>query len=207
MISRPEMSIIAGPPGAGKSTVFSLRAFAGSVFNADDRAAELNGSSYRSIPRELRLQVNREFEAFVRDSVANRQSFALETTLRSRVTFDQALLAKAAGFQVFMVYVALDSFESHLERVTRRANAGGHSASEMTLRHIYLNSMANLRLAMRPVESGIDVLRVFDNSSYNRPARPVLESIQGTVSNIAPDFPHWLQTALGWSDAELASHR
>lgn len=43
------MFIIAGPPGAGKSSLFSLSDFADHVFNADDRAAELNSGSYESI--------------------------------------------------------------------------------------------------------------------------------------------------------------
>ena len=35
------MFIVAGPPGGGKSSLFSLSDFADHVFNADDRAAEL----------------------------------------------------------------------------------------------------------------------------------------------------------------------
>jgi len=101
--------------------VFSPGRFADRIFNADDRAAELNGGSYSAIPIELRRQVNVEFEAFVRDSIAQRRSFALETTLRSRITFEQARAARLSGFQVIMTYVALDSFASHLERVTQRA--------------------------------------------------------------------------------------
>jgi len=56
------MFIVAGPPGAGKSSLFSLSKFAERVFNADDRAAQLNGGSYESIPLSVRTIVNREFE-------------------------------------------------------------------------------------------------------------------------------------------------
>jgi predicted ABC-type ATPase len=44
------MFIVAGPPGAGKSSLSSLSDFADHVFNADDRAAELNAGSHESIP-------------------------------------------------------------------------------------------------------------------------------------------------------------
>ena len=71
------MFIVAGPPGAGKSRNFPLDALAGRVFNADDRAADLNRGSYRSIPLSVRAQVNREFEAFVRGNIAAQVSFAL----------------------------------------------------------------------------------------------------------------------------------
>jgi len=41
----PKMIVIAGPPGSGKSTAFSVSSFGVAFFNADDRAAELNGGS------------------------------------------------------------------------------------------------------------------------------------------------------------------
>lgn len=56
-MTRPRMVIIAGPPGAGKSSIFALSDFAENVFNADDRAAELNGGSYQSIPLSVRAAV------------------------------------------------------------------------------------------------------------------------------------------------------
>lgn len=130
---QPLMAIVAGPPGAGKSSIFSLSDFAGNVFNADDRAAELNGGSYQSIPLSVRTVVNREFEQFVHSNIAAGTSFALETTLRSTIVFDQAKLAKEKGFRVFMRYVALDTVEQHIERVKRRAAHGGHSDDQHSL--------------------------------------------------------------------------
>jgi predicted ABC-type ATPase len=130
------MFIVAGPPGGGKSSVFPLRRLAHRAFSADDRAAELKRGSYRSIPLHIRREVNQEFERFVRDNTIRGQSFALEITLRSRVTFEQARHAKSVGFKVLMVYVALDSFDLHFDRVRRRALLGGHAASASTLRRI-----------------------------------------------------------------------
>ena len=138
------MVIIAGPPGAGKSSIFSLSAFAENVFDADDRAAELNAGWYQSIPLSVRGRVNREFERFVQSNIAAGTSFALETTLRSTITFEQAKLAKEKGFRVFMRYVALDTVEQHIERVKRRAARGGHSASETTLRRIHASSLLRI---------------------------------------------------------------
>src|SRR6266853_1228040 len=81
------MFIVAGPPGGGKSSFFALSDFADHVFNADDRAAELNSGSYENIPTAVRTAVNREFEDFVHGNIRTGTSFALETTLRSTITF------------------------------------------------------------------------------------------------------------------------
>jgi predicted ABC-type ATPase len=120
----PKMIVIAGPPGGGKSTAFPVNGFGVAFFNADDRAAALNGGSYVGISAEIRRQVNREYERFVIDCIQRRQSFAIETTLRSDVTFEQGRLAKATGFEVEMRYLALATFALHLERVKARADAG-----------------------------------------------------------------------------------
>src|SRR5437763_269066 len=126
----PRMIVVAGPPGSGKSSIFPLAQFGTKYFNADDRAAELNGGSYIGISKQIRATVNREFETFVSECISKHESFAIETTLRSAITFDQARNAKGEGFVIEMRYLALEDFAMHAERVKQRADAGGHSASE-----------------------------------------------------------------------------
>jgi predicted ABC-type ATPase len=84
-MTQPRMFIIAGPPGAGKSSIFSLSDFAENIFNADDRAAELNGGSYQSLPLSVRKIANRDFEAFVQANISAGTSFALETHCAARL--------------------------------------------------------------------------------------------------------------------------
>jgi len=201
------MFIVAGPPGGGKSSFFALSGFAGLAFNADDRAAELNGGSYENIPTLVRAAVSREFEEFVHGNIRAGNSFALETTLRSTITFAQARLARENGFRVSMFYVALDTAERHIERVMRRAARGGHSASESTLRRIHAISLGNLPTALIPEESGIEIVQFYDNSrSESRPVL-VLEVRSGIVVRISDDVPGWLARALGWTARDVERHR
>jgi predicted ABC-type ATPase len=190
---RPKMIVIAGPPGSGKSTLYPVASFGVAHFNADDRAAELNGGSYVGISRQLRERVSSEFRAFVLDCIAKRLSFAIETTLRSQVTFEQARLAKSAGFTVEMRYLALRSFSLHLERVKARADAGGHSASEAVLKLAYEASLNNLARAVHEV----DTLWVYDNTAIDATHPVVLEAHGGEIHFLAADVPAWLVRALG----------
>src|SRR5580658_36834 len=160
----PTMIVVAGPPGSGKSTLYPVSSFGVSYFNADDRAAELNGGSYVSISDEIRRTVESEFEAFVLGSIDKRTSFAIETTLRN---------------------LGLRDFASHLERVKARADAGGHSASETTLRRIYEASLRNLRRAVLEM----DTLWVYDNSSIDASHPLVLEARTGEICFLADDAP------------------
>jgi len=191
----PRMIVVAGPPGSGKSSLYPLSSFGCAYFNADDRAAELNGGYYIAIPAGVRQIVNREFEAFVLGSIERRVTFAIETTLRTDITFEQACLAKEAGLQVEMRYLALRDFETHLERVKARADAGGHSASETTLRRIYDASLRNLRRAIQE----LDLVWVYDNTELDASHPLVLETRGGEIQYLADDPPSWLNEALDLS--------
>ncbi|MEX2300015.1 MAG: zeta toxin family protein [Bryobacterales bacterium] len=184
----PKMIVVAGPPGGGKSTLFPVVSFGVACFNADDRAAELNGASYAGIPTYIRSAAKREFEVFVLECIERRASFPIETTLRSGVTFDQAERAKMAGFTTEMRYLALRDFSMHAERVKSRADAGGHSASEAALREIYLRSLAHLPKAI----DSMDDLWAYDNSAAGGPPRLVLQSEKGVIRFLANDWPGWL---------------
>jgi len=96
---RPRMVIIAGPPGSGKSVAFPVSSFGIDYFNAGDRAAQLNNTSYQGIPLEIRAAVNDEFERSVQEHIRQRKTFAIETTLRSDITFRQAQQAPCRGIR------------------------------------------------------------------------------------------------------------
>lgn len=83
----PQMFVVAGPAGSGKTTSFPLRLFGVDFFSVDDRCAELNHGSYVGILPALRALVAADCRAFIEQHILDRRSFAVETTLRiERIT-------------------------------------------------------------------------------------------------------------------------
>ena len=189
----PEMLVVAGPPGGGKSSTFPVKKRNYDYFDADARAAELNGGSFLAIPASVRTVVNREFEAFIDRHIASRTNFTFETTLRSAITFEQAHRAREAGFELNMIYVALATIEMHLQRVRARVDACGHGATESRLRQIHASSLLNLRRAL--VE--FDRVDVYDNSGLVPSLVLVFE--RGEATFTSSQLPDWVRQALSHS--------
>ena len=122
------MIIIAAPPGGGKSTAFPVSESGVDWFDADRRCAALNGDSFFAIPESVRQRSALELGEFIETHIADHQSFAFETTLRTGITFEQATRARAAGFYVSMTFVGLGDPELHINRVSIRVDGGGHPA-------------------------------------------------------------------------------
>lgn len=189
---RPKMMVVAGPPGSGKSALFPVDSFDIDSFNADDQSAALNNGSYLGISLHIRAGVNRDFERFVENHIRLGLSFAIETTLRSDITFRQMDKARAHGFELQMLYVALSDFNLNLKRVADRARAGGHSAPAEQLRGIHQASLGNLPRAIRET----DQIDVYDNTAPGGRRQTVLAARNGKVIFQCSPCPAWLMSAL-----------
>jgi predicted ABC-type ATPase len=206
-LPRPRTIVVAGPPGSGKSSRFPLSLYQVEWFNADDRAAELNRGSFHKIPAEIRAKVNGEFERWISDRIRARKSFAIETTLRSPITFEQARVAREGGFWTVMEYVMAGTVEESVQRIMERSYRGGHSASERLVREIYEKSTRNLLTALDFVESGIEILRIYDNSELHGHVRRVLAFRRGRPRSIATEVPTWLESLFRGTKFEIAALR
>ena len=154
------MIVVAGPTGSGKSTAFPVGQSGVDAFNIDDRAAALNDGSYRNIPPEIRARAHKECEDFIANHIRDGKSFAVETTLRTDITFRQAAAARDNGFSLQMRYVAIEDAETNVERIANRAERGGHAASPTRIREIGEASLKNFPRAIRE----FDRVRAYDNS-------------------------------------------
>jgi predicted ABC-type ATPase len=189
-MARPRMLVVAGPPGSGKTTFFPVTALGDDSFNIDDRCAQILGS-YRAISRDVRRAVAQECERFVRDHIERGVTFAVETTLRTGDSIQQAELARARGFSTFLRFIATDSIAENISRVLRRAQSGGHGASERDIRAIHEASIANLRKALDAFER----VRVYDSTVPWTTPRLVATARHGRLTRYDPG-PVWLERAL-----------
>lgn len=190
MMARPRMLVVAGPPGSGKTTYFPVTEFGVASFNIDDRCAQILGS-YRAISREIRGAVAKECERFVHEHIMHGQSFAVETTLRTTATIDQAELARKQGFATELLFIATDSIAENVTRVLQRAQGGGHGASERDIRAIYKASITNLRKALDVFER----VRIYDSTTPWTAPRRVAAARDGKLTGHGVS-PAWLDRAL-----------
>jgi predicted ABC-type ATPase len=191
------MYVVAGPSGSGKTSAFPGSRFGCDYFNADDYAAQLNGGSYVGIPMSIRREVWPVCEKFIEDHIAAGKDFATETTLRSTIGFDQMKQAHEAGFDVEFTYVCVDNISRSIDRVATRADMGGHSGSEDTVRDIRSRSLGNFPRVLDELGRTIDLLDIYDNSAFEMKPKLIASFVGRDITSLASDLPAWMDEALG----------
>ena len=163
---RPVIHVLAGVNGAGKSSVggYLLARDGLTWFNPDTFAREL--AARRGLgPEAANSRAWHEGMRRLDDAIANRASYAFETTLGGKIVAERILRA-TESHDVQILFCGLASPELHIARVIARVQAGGHPIPESKIRERYPKAQSNL-IALMP---HISYLKVYDNS---------VEAVQG----------------------------
>ncbi len=165
-VAQPTLVVIAGPNGSGKTTLTNrLRSLGldfGEYINADEIALTLSAGEQRDA-RAQQIANHRRDVCF-----RERRSFAFETVMSHPSKIDEMRAAKAAGYQLVFIGVALQEPELSVQRVALRVSEGGHDVPEDRIIARYHRT-----LALMPEAIGLaDRALLFDNSDSD--AGPML---------------------------------
>ncbi len=189
MSEKPWLWLLAGPNGAGKSTYApNLSAAIEQIIGPDAIAGQLLPTA----PEKAALQAGREAIRHIRQSLNERRSFAIETTLSGRLHLRVVHRAKSEGWNVGLVYIGLANPRKAIERVRQRRLRGGHDVPATDVRRRYERSLRNLPSFFRLA----DAVLVLDNSSTKHPMKMVLEARQEKVTFRSRRVPTWLRGSL-----------
>jgi predicted ABC-type ATPase len=102
-----------------------------------------------------------------------------------------------------MYYVAAGSVEESIRRIMERSYRGGHSASERLVREIYGKSTQHLLMALDFAKSGIELVRVYDNSEFGGHVRQLLSFRKGQPRAINDEIPEWLKLLFAGTEFDI----
>jgi predicted ABC-type ATPase len=196
-LSQPKIIIIAGPNGAGKTTFArEYLPFEGdclAFINADLIAAGLSPFA----PEKAAIQAGRLMLESIAAHVAQRMSFAFETTLSGLGYARQIPQWREEGWWVELIFLSLPSADVAVERVAQRVRQGGHDIPEPTIRRRYSAGQRLFESTYKPLvdqwsyyenAEGIPVLMDSDNQQKGSGAMEP-EATYGADSPSHPD-PH-----------------
>lgn len=155
----PLCTVFGGANGSGKSTIIRSMAPPGELVNADEIARLINPR----FPESVSIAAGRRVLERLDELVAGQQSFHWETTLSSHQALHYMSKARAAGFQINLVFVLLEDPALNLARVQSRVANGGHDIPKETILRRYEKSFDRLPDAVRTS----DVVIIYDNTHLN----------------------------------------
>src|SRR5207244_10369114 len=165
--ARPCIYVLAGTNGAGKSSLAGAawERHGADYFNPDTAARLIAARNPGLGQAEANSAAWHQGRRLLERAIAERLTFAFETTLGGATITPLLQRALSAGIAVRVWYVGLASPELHIARVRARVARGGHDIPAGHIRARYDSSRLNLiRLLPRLTE-----LRVYDNSAEADP--------------------------------------
>ena len=148
-----KLLIFAGPNGSGKSTLYrKLQSKYASLanlplINPDDIAKELFGNFLPDGSKESNRQMliaGKEALKQRKNLIMQNKSFGFETTLSGNSEKHTIKKALGAGYELYIIYVALDDPFLNVQRVKARVQNKGHFVEPKIVVRRYYKSMQNL---------------------------------------------------------------
>ena len=192
---KPELIIIAGPNGSGKTSItqkFLHHEWAeGTTYiNPDQIANDLFGDWNNS---ESVLKAATYCSDLREQCLKEKRSLVFETVFSAQDKIDFVIRAKQAGFFIRIFFVSTSNPTINASRIAKRVMEGGHDVPITKIISRYNKSIQNCKT----VASIIDCLYVYDNSIDDVDARPLFRLSEGVLAKqYTEDIPDWAQNIL-----------
>lgn len=161
MNKKPQVYIIAGPNGSGKTTFATefLPNYAEcpTFINADTIARGLSGFS----PDAVALKAGRILLEQIESYASRKINFAFETTLSGMTYLSRFKDLKKEGYAIHLFFLWIPDVKLSLARVANRVKMGGHDIDEKVVRRRFHKGISNFFKYYRQV---LDSWSLFDNS-------------------------------------------
>lgn len=190
MSERPQLWILVGGNGAGKSTYhrLSLEPLGLPFVNADLLARIVFAEAPEAHSYQAAQLAERQRYQLLEQGV----SFCFETVYSHHSKVDFIAHAKALGYQVIMVLIHLESTDLNQARIAGRVSEGGHNVPADKV----ISRIPRLLDQVRASIPLVDVLRAYDNSSADDPFAPVFTITNGSLRLHREPLPAWAAALL-----------
>ena len=198
-VRKPELIIIAGPNGSGKTSVtkrFLHHEWAeGTIYiNPDEVANELFGD-WNS--RDAVLNAANYCEEWRERCLIEGKSFVFETVMSAIDKVDFIAKAKKKGFFIRLFFISTENPKINASRIADRVMKGGHDVPISKIISRYYKSIENCKT----VSSIVDRLYVYDNSVDGEEAKLQFRLVNGVMGKMyVTNVPEWAQAILPDTD-------
>lgn len=187
---KPELIVIAGPNGSGKTSVtqkFLRHEWAeGTVYINPDEVAKVKFGDWNS--QKAVLDAARYCAEWRERCLKEKASFVFETVFSAADKLDFILRAKQAGFFVRLFFISTDDPSINASRIAKRVMKGGHDVPITKIISRYYKSITNCK-TIAPI---VDRLYVYDNSVENEDAQLLFRLVDGAMGKMyVSEVPEW----------------
>ncbi len=193
MNKKPELVVIAGPNGSGKTSITEQLLIhtwtKDCEYISPDLIAQNEFGDWNS--PEASLKAARKAEGLREICLREKKNHAFETVFSARDKVEYLCRAKAVGFFIRFFFICTDKPEINIARVATRMREGGHSVPMDKITSRYAKSIAQ----GASVVSLVDRAYIYDNSIEDVSPALLFRAENGVLKKIySQPVNQWSQT-------------